>query len=535
LVKKSTSGLAAELAVAAIAMIFTAGLALAAGRAMAQTAAGTDAEIRPDFGLLLQPPIRRHWADHHYWGRGPDYYPGGPPGVYPYPGGPPGFDPRGPYYHQPSITVDCADTRWAHRNPIQDAIDHVDDGGTVLIRHASVACVGSLMIQHSVRIAAESASAFSGEPNASPAVIEADPQLPCLTIGPPAPGIKVKVELHDVIIRTEHGGDAPCIVSTDADVALIHSKVVYQGEASAVAVIRGWFHARDSEIVTRGYDPALTTEHASVELDGVKVVAPETGVDISPLANGATSLEYVTVRAGPGDDPVVRPEVGIFLRLARDATSPAEANVEHVKVVGFDTGMGFQQGLHVTVHQSQILGARIGVASDADVLALTDSAVGASHTGVSVISGEATIRHNFIFGFRYAPIERESDGRRPDRGRGDIHGPGDGRGVRLDPAREGSWGGPDLTNLIYPQDPYECGGRFHVFDYWCHVNPPAFVLLDDDQPGMRPGWEGEAFREPAPLSCFVRYEESHLFGDHLIWKHDPHRVCDRPDWDRPRG
>ena len=76
MVRKFSSGLAAKLAVAAIAMVLTAGIGLAGGRAMAQSAAGTDAEIRPDFGALIRAPVR-HWRPHPGWGQGGGYGSGG--------------------------------------------------------------------------------------------------------------------------------------------------------------------------------------------------------------------------------------------------------------------------------------------------------------------------------------------------------------------------------------------------------------------------------------------------------------------------
>ena len=193
----------------AIAAAVLGAVGLCAPAAHAYVAAQISEEIKPNFGILLRPPLYHHrhtgiWRGRRYgWGGAYEPYgrPYGPPGLPP---------PYGPGWDGNSITVDCA-TAPPGSTPISDAAAWVRDGGVVYVRARGVPCTEVIEIDHPVVIAAEEASAFSTETEPQPVVIQPQDGQPCVLIAQGVPN----VELRGLRFEAGKAGQASCVESWD--------------------------------------------------------------------------------------------------------------------------------------------------------------------------------------------------------------------------------------------------------------------------------------------------------------------------------
>ena len=468
MVRKSTPDLTARLAVAAFAMAVSAGLALAAGHARALTPAGTDAEIRPDFGALIRPPIRHWHPNRPIWNAEPIYgWRGGYGdrfrGVWVDPGWREshGYIPQGPVR---TITVDCGDPAEGP-TPIGNALDAVDDGGTIYIRPSGRACTESLVITRPVTIIGEPVSAFAAPGDNRPtATIAPPPGLPCIRIGPGVPA----VELRDLTFVAGQAGASPCIEAWDSRLALTHTHIRYVGDASALFLSGGQLIAHESNVEALSYDPAVVLENATAELRRVHVSSASTGLDVSLADGGGLALDHVDVWGVAGADPSASPDIGVMVHRSRG--QPARIDVRNTRVSGFTTGLWFQRGGAVNVSQTMISRARVGLLSEGVDLGLFDSSIEARRTGVYVTSGHAEITRNRIFGFTDLPVDSEP--------------------VAVVSVHE---------NWIYPAD--DCHRFYDRYSRWCRGArevPDIFRDRGDRRDDDHWGWEGGPFEPPAP-------------------------------------
>ena len=449
-----------KLAFAAAALV-----SFAATSASALTAAGVDQVIRPAFGELLSPPLH-HWRpnrpdwreDHAYGWRGGygQRYRG-------YWANPTwrqqqGYVAQGPIA---TITVDCNDPALGP-TPLADALDALVDGGTLYIRRGPHPCAETLLITRPVTIAGEPLSAFA-EPGAiDPGpMIAPPPGQPCLRVGPGA-GV---VEVRDLTFRADQAGHSACIESWDSDLALTRTHVTYAGDASALFLSGGRLIVRGSDIRALSFDSALTLEDAAVDFNHVRISAATDGIDLSARAGAPLSFDHLYIRGAGGADSASEPETGLMLRRAPG--EPAHVEIRNSRIVGFKTGLWFQRSGQVSVHQTLIAGARVGLLSEDADLEVSDSAIEARRTGIYVDGGAANISHNRIYGFVGAPIDAE---------------PGIDLNVR--------------ENWIYPLG--DCRPYFGRFDRWCRRMEDMPDVFRDHPGDESWGWEGGRFDYPPP-------------------------------------
>ena len=468
--RKLSPKLSIRLTVLVAALVASAGLTFVASQTTAMpAAAGTDAEIRPDFGALIQPPIRR-WHPHPpVWNAEPAY---GWRGGY-------GDRFRGVWVDRSwrenhgyplegpvrTITVDCGDPAEGP-TPIGNALDAVEDGGTIYIRPSGRACTESLVITRPVTIIGEPVSAFlpTGGDNHPAAAIAPPPGMPCIRIGPGVPA----VELRDLTFVAGQAGSSPCIEGWASRLALTHTHIEYVGDASALFLSGGQLIAHESEIHALSYDPAVVLENVTAELHRVHINAASTGLDISLADGGGLSLDHVDVAGVVGADPSASPDIGIMIHRSRG--QPSRIDLRNTRVSGFTTGIWFQRGGVVNVLQTMISRARVGLLSEGVDLTLADSSIEARRTGIYVTSGHAEITRNRIFGFTDLPIDTEPSAVIS------VH-----------------------ENWIYPAD--DCHRFRERYSRWCrdsHEVPEIFRDHGDRRDEDHWGWEGGPFDAPPP-------------------------------------
>jgi len=358
--------------------------ALVSGAAYASPEAGIDAEIRPRFGALLDPPYHRH---HYDWDR--RYH--GDRGI---------IVDRHPYWVQ-SVTVDCGDPNLGP-TPLNDALYHLAENGTLYIRGNTQACHESLEITRSVTISGEAPSAFAAGPEFKRPTIAAPDGSPCIIIDR---GV-TRVEIHDLVLSDSHGGGEACIEGWGGALALVRTKIDYAGDGSAVYLQATKLLAQESIITANTYEPAVVAEDSSVDFARTTINSASTGIELSPAVASNSGFDRVSI-ISQSATPGASAQTGLFVHVARGGA--ATVAMKHVRVAGFDTGLWFQPGVVPTLEAVKVIHSRIAVTSETSGMVLTNSLLEGSRSAVYVMRGQATVRHNVMFGFDHVAIDFEHD------------------------------------------------------------------------------------------------------------------------------
>ena len=243
------ASLPAGLSAAAVA----AAVLLTSGESVAYPDAKVETQLRPDFGLLLKPPIKRHRRYKPWGGRRlpPPIYDGGPYG--------PGVPPGGP--GRDVAFVDCAMAR--DDNAANRALASLKPGGTLILRANGAACLDSLVITKPVTIQGDGGAPVRGwrlgwnesarrtrteileKVENAPVSFRGRPGSPCMVIDV-APSLRGQVVLRDLVIEQKKAGGEACIYAHNSDVRIESSVIVYAGEGSAVYLDGGSLTTGDS-------------------------------------------------------------------------------------------------------------------------------------------------------------------------------------------------------------------------------------------------------------------------------------------------
>jgi hypothetical protein len=334
--------------------------------------AKVDQQIRPNFNLLLSPPLRHAYRPEPWrYRRGyPDYWPG---------------------RHRPflldSITVDCADP---HNGPapLNEALYNLADNGVLYIRSRGGVCHETLEIDHPVIIAGEGAPVFAGGPNPGPAKLAPPEGAPCIRI---APGVK-GVEIRDLIIEDNQGGRSACLESLDADVAVVRTLIRYQGDASAVFVQGGKLIVNSSVIDSRSNDAAVVADGAVVDFHQVRISADVRGLDITPAPGQSRLVQVGILSQGVG----LPGSTGLTVRDLRSGSG--EVLLANSVLKGWLTGIYVDRGGKLDVINTRILKSRRGILSDWGVVKLHQNAIVADEFGAYFSGGRPEVMRNRFIG-----------------------------------------------------------------------------------------------------------------------------------------
>jgi hypothetical protein len=243
--------------VAALAVWTMAVGGLALGVAPQVAAAGSpdakiDQQIRPCFGLLLEPNLSRGCETKHY--RKPKPRHGHGSGY--------GYGRAGGRYQ---AFVDCDR---AYPGQVSDALERLYEGGTLTLRsRGGGACVDSLNITRSVTIEVDGYVPSRGRP-----ILAAVIDQPCIRI---APGVSYVV-IEGVGIEALRAGSNSCITGRATELALKDVVIRYDGEGSALDLGDSRLEIANTTFIGRTRQ-AVVKATGTVMADNVEVAATAIG------------------------------------------------------------------------------------------------------------------------------------------------------------------------------------------------------------------------------------------------------------------
>lgn len=442
-----------------IAMAAAAAVVLAAPSIEAYPDAKVETQTRPDFGLLLRPPLRRKPHRPRPY-RGDRYR----PGDHGYPYGHDRYPPHdGPL--RPVALVDCSDAR--SPNDVNRALASLEPGGTLILRTApNQGCLDGVRIFRPVTIMGDGGQIWSprgsrrhlrpdrdesyaiddeqfAPPAADAAVPPSDdpalevfddedanegrhigtgdrraddfvgldahlktrPGQVCIDIAPGAG----RVVLRNLVISQREGGEAPCIFAENADLSIENSVIRYIGSGSAIHMEGGKLSiSQDSLVDATTFDRAIYAERTLVDLSdftltgepavGLELVGPQKGSDINDVEFYSRSQAQ----------PFATSSTGIVISAANGL---GELDISRSRICGFNIGV-WQSGANDTrIRRGLICGSIKGIVAAGGKMTVEGTTIGAQSVGVQIgAANPVTLNALTIYGVKYADIFVEPGG-----------------------------------------------------------------------------------------------------------------------------
>lgn len=366
------------------------------GRDLGYVDAQMDQQIRPNFGVLLHPPIHHH--PHRWWARRPANCQSGYDRSYDRNGNGGRCGSGPPPELVDSITVYCG------QDSVQAALNRLADHGTLILRTNGKPCQEDqpIYLDHSVTITGDEDSVFDPGPGPVHVTLSAPPGEPCLV------AYNGSVVLKNVVVQAHEAHDADCVQAQGgAWVALVNSTVNYDGEGSAVAARGGRLVIDNSHINAETFGAAVLAEGTVIEVRHSEINAIGVGLDLTPAQEMESKISGVGIFGKREEkDPRAVGEAAIMIRGARE-TQPT-IHIEDVSISRYRTGIVVGRQAKVDIIRARIHHAAVGVTSEGET-EVADSAIGAGEIGVYELSGRTHTRAIVVFGALYGPVASAGD------------------------------------------------------------------------------------------------------------------------------
>jgi hypothetical protein len=257
--------------------------------------ARVEATLRPNFGLLLRPPLHHH---HHLpWGGG---YGGG------YGGGehwlPHGWDHDrfGPDHGLAVLRIDCSDPVFADPNAVNFAVAHLRPGGTLYLYRSNSyptdsaaprTCAGPIVADKPMTIQGDMHDADVQSPLNAPAVLSVAGGSSCIEISSgggdfrrnrATPEVSDKVVIKNLVVETRGATDDACIDARDSGVEIDNSVIRYDGGGSALYAAGGWL-STDGALVISSRRGVMLEDVGKASLKNTDIVSYAGDVDSGGL------------------------------------------------------------------------------------------------------------------------------------------------------------------------------------------------------------------------------------------------------------
>lgn len=364
----------------ALVAVLALGFGAAPRMALASPDAKIDQQIRPCFGLLIEPNLSRGCKVRHKRPRVPVRCSDGS-----YPVG-------GRCSAAPIREINCD---YAYPGQVSDALARLYDGDVLTLTSTEGgACVDSLNITQSVTIVVRDYTPGLGRP-----ILVAPASQPCVKI---APGVAYVV-IEGVGFEALRAGDASCIVGRATELALKGVTVRYDGSGSALLIEDSRVELADTVFIGRTRKPVV---YATGEIMASNVEVAATAVGAKFETSGDSRLKDVRVTrlgdwTGSGR---TRNSAGFVLAgMNREQL----VQIDGLYVDGFSRGVYIVGGDETTLLRPVVRDSDWAVLiEDADVRVL-DGQLEAVDVGLYVDSGTLNAANNKIVGVMRAGLYAE--------------------------------------------------------------------------------------------------------------------------------
>lgn len=361
---------------AGAAVLILTGVVAGPDAVQAQVAAKVEAQTRPNFGVLLDPPTRTRPRAHRRYDygryRGPDLYP----------------LPRPPLQEE-VVLVDCGGNPGS--GAVEAAVQRVRPGGTLMIRARGGACVGWLNIDKPMIIIGDSGFDPRRWDSTTQATLQAPDGLPCLTV---AQG--VRIEVRDMVFGSPRAGDAACVVGYGAEIVMSRVGLRHVGDEAAIYVDGGLLDLRDALIDARTVSPAIVADGTATTLYETVISGAQSGIELIPGGGSPSTLSAVTLLGSEQPNNFGPRAIGVIVRSSRDYGQVA---ITDAKICGYVEGVAVE-GASVSVSHSRVCKGDKGAVLYNGELRLTDSRINVRQIGLAAASGRAVVTDNVFGGVR---------------------------------------------------------------------------------------------------------------------------------------
>ncbi len=388
--------------------------------------AKVETETRPNFGLLVRPPIhnRRY---RPYGGRGYAHWhrEGWHEGDRDDRGGR-----FGPHWSRETVMIDC---NLAHPGDVEEALDAVAPGGTLFMRGGGSACQGNLIIDKPMTLQGDARPGTDFGSADLPATFKGAPGAPCITINVPADGDwKIPrrgsakednpagrraefasdnaVLISDIVIAGEHGGSDACVYSENSTVWLQRTVIRYSGAASAYYLAGGKLKTTELVYMKAGVQVTDTPGDHLPEA----ILSAESGqLDLydTTLIGGPVALEAKGTLDGTIQDsifylPREQQEASGFgagtAGVSMHGRSAGVLTIKGTTICGYGIGAFIEGANFAMMDGNHICRAGKGVYLAGGAVAATGNYVEATNVGFQVGAGQPDKREgisdNYIYG-----------------------------------------------------------------------------------------------------------------------------------------
>jgi hypothetical protein len=406
--------------------------------AVAYPDAKVEAQLRPDFGLLLHPRIHRHHF-HSGWRQGCGFY---------CESGRQDGDDHGPIFDGPlrtSALVDCEDPY--QRNHINDVIAHVAPGGVVVVR-GGAECVGPIYIDHPITLEGQGgrpfehnlplrpedlSDQFSGgavivnrgavDPNQfSRGHRNERPDLTCIIVDLRSHLPKKdqsEVVLRNLTLRSAANTSESCLQIESGVVRLQEVYVDYAGSGSAIyvgpeAALKSGQEGRRSDYATQTLrqDVVVHALHAEAAIDvegaislhdaeviggrvGLNFEGDERNVEEPNEVSGSIFMLPLEQRSAP----TFEPGSGGIVAQGRIGGKLA---VRNSFICGYGVGAYIAGPNTLTLHDNFICGSGKGISAAGGMFNAVHNSILATHIGIEFGAGTSLkTSQNYFYGMQY--------------------------------------------------------------------------------------------------------------------------------------
>ena len=333
-----------------------------------------DQQIRPCFGLLLEPNLSDGCRVKHYRKKKPRYGTG-----YGY-----GHS-RGRY----RTSVDCDR---AYPGEVSDVLDHLYEGDTLTLRSRNGrACVDSLNVTRAVNIIFDGPAPMRGRP-----VLVTPPGQPCIRI---AAGVQYVV-IEGLSIEALRAGSSSCISGRATELALKNVVIRYEGDASALDLGESRLELANVTVIGRTRQ-AVVKATGAIMAENVEVAATAIGAAFE-ASEDSRIRDFRVIRLGDWTGSSRSRSSAGFVLAGMNRSQLVQ--IEGLYVDGFSRGVYVGGGDETTLLRPVVRDSDWAIVLENADLRVLEGKLEATDVGIYAGSGTVYASDNAIAGVMRAGL-----------------------------------------------------------------------------------------------------------------------------------